>query len=71
MHLKNRILLTFCPTLVTADSARLAELRNMHVRFIRERDDTPMALFIRRGRRRSEERRLDYRWERDLVFLSA
>ncbi|KAK0236642.1 hypothetical protein EDD85DRAFT_790422 [Armillaria nabsnona] len=33
-------------TLVTTDPARLSGLRNMHVRFIRERDDTPMASFI-------------------------
>ncbi len=46
MHLKNRILLPFSPTLVTTDPACLAGLRNMHVRSIRERDDTPMASFI-------------------------
>ncbi|KAK0236645.1 hypothetical protein EDD85DRAFT_581446 [Armillaria nabsnona] len=47
MHLKIRILLTFSPTLVTTDPARLVELRNMHVQYIRERDHTPMASFIR------------------------
>ncbi|KAK0201111.1 hypothetical protein DFS33DRAFT_1106313 [Desarmillaria ectypa] len=47
MCLRNRFCLAFCPALVTSDPARLAQLRDTHERFIRERDDTLIASFIR------------------------
>ncbi len=47
LHLPNRFLLKVYPSLVTNDPVYLARLQHMHYRFIWERDDTPIASFIR------------------------